>query len=671
MAQRTRRRLFERVLLWEPASGTILDLPTRYVLPMDGPAESEDYADLTTGSKRPIGRSNQVQIPVTARELALMGEVLQRLKCPMKAAFIGPKETDNFLWLEPTRLQVRDPDIASGQQAQKVLELESTVFFPGIWEGEDTLAGVPWQGTKDWKDPDSGTVFLRPKGNIRAGYEGPLWEISGTDATGREALLDGSTSGINVSNPAVIRTQFPAWGATLRLDAPPGYLINDGEIRAYDYGGNLLTSGTGDGAEITLPNGTWEIEVVIQDTQARPRVRVVESGARDVVAYVGKTTPDCQPVDDPDYSILPNPNEKPFWKQTEFLLYKPNNDPPTWEDRDDLLHYKTSSTQTNTAPTFENRDDLVYFKKGKALDFEVQDATRVYTGRNGLSTFDYPGGGNYSIIFDRLADGQIVVDENYPAVWAAQDGGIVRFDPLAKSIPPPTTNILDTSPNNVRGLGIDTGTRTLYYTFESTQGLFSTDYDGATGQETVDATLSADEFYLAVDSFYNEGYIFAASNQRKSGNGEIIRLLLDGTNQTSIIDGSNYIEDVYGGVKVSQSLNRLVFQLRTGSDKRLIESDYDGTNQSSIVGVFSSVTTDDLRFGVADKEGVVVRIGEVEGGLANVSFNLLDGATSAKPSSFSINNADTGERVAVANSITVITNTAPTFESRDNLSFEK
>jgi len=50
------RRLFGRVILWEPTTYTILDLPPRYVLAGPGPLGTEERTDVASGGTMPLRR---------------------------------------------------------------------------------------------------------------------------------------------------------------------------------------------------------------------------------------------------------------------------------------------------------------------------------------------------------------------------------------------------------------------------------------------------------------------------------------------------------------------------------------------------------------------------------------------------------------------------------------
>lgn len=296
MAPTVRRRLFKRVVFWQPATGTIIDLSTRYVLPLEGPSEQEEYASLTTGSKRPVRRTNSVQVPLTHHEAADISTVLHRFQCPMKAVFVGGPKADCWTWLEPTRLQVRDPAVESGLQAEKVIDFETDVFYPAVWEGMGLLSGVPWRGTTEQQR--NGNSVLRNEGNARPGYEGPLWSVP----TGASVDMSGNASGIDSGNPAKIELEFPVWGATLRIDDEVNNLT--GTLEPYDWDGNSLS---GANQQITVPRKTWTIQATVEGADTVPDIEVVFTGEGYGVLE-GAPSPDCSRVSDP------------LWSNTELVL---------------------------------------------------------------------------------------------------------------------------------------------------------------------------------------------------------------------------------------------------------------------------------------------------------------------------------------------------------------
>lgn len=296
MYQKVRRRLFQRIVLFEPKSGTILDLSTRYVLSNGGPENSEEYAKTTTGSSRPTSRTNTVEVPITHREIASVASVVRRYRCPFKGIFLGPEGSDLWYWGEPARAQIQDPSVEGGAQSEKVLRMESDVFHPGIWEGMGVVEGVPWRGTSAQKR--DGSFYLRPKGTPRPGYEGPLWSCP-SDAS---VSLSGDASNISKQGKAIIEVEFPVWRTDLELFSRTGTI--KGGLRALDWDGNTLA---GPSKTITTPEKTWSIKASIEDASRTPIISVKHM-ENAYGTLEGTASPDCTRV------------SSPIWNNTSIVI---------------------------------------------------------------------------------------------------------------------------------------------------------------------------------------------------------------------------------------------------------------------------------------------------------------------------------------------------------------
>lgn len=290
MPQNIRRRLFGRVVLWDTKGGTIIDLPSRNVLSFGGPSESEEYVRLASGDREVISRSHTAQIPITRREASEVSEVLQKVGCPFKAAFLGISGTDSWMWLEPTKLQVTDPEVSAGQISEKVLELNTNVFYPAIWEGMSIVEGVPWRGTS--QQTRNGNNVLRSKNGARPGYEGPLWNVP----TGASVNLKGNPSGL--TTPAKITFEFPVWGCTLKLEDRS---VNNfsARIEALDWDKNII-SYSSDSLEIDRK--TWYLRVSVSSSNF-PVLTLVDRIGEPFGLLEGKVSKDCSKVLDPEWQI--------------------------------------------------------------------------------------------------------------------------------------------------------------------------------------------------------------------------------------------------------------------------------------------------------------------------------------------------------------------------------
>jgi len=268
MPQNIRRRLFGRIVLWEPAGGTIIDLPSRHVLSFGGPSESEEYVRLASGDREVISRSHTAQIPIASLRETEIIQVLQRNKSKIKALFLGINGTDTFTWLEPTRVQVTDPELSPGSIGRKVVKLDTNVFYPSIWGGMSLIEWVPWFGTEQVQR-NSNNV-LRHKNGKRPGYEGPLWKVP----SGASVDLSGSISSISEENPATLKWEFPVEGVKLKIVSDSifsGSLYalneNDFELSSSDISKTLVT-----------PSGTKKVRLELEEANSKVGVVVKEIG---------------------------------------------------------------------------------------------------------------------------------------------------------------------------------------------------------------------------------------------------------------------------------------------------------------------------------------------------------------------------------------------------------
>jgi hypothetical protein len=298
MPQNIRRRLFGRIVLWDTKGGTIIDLPSRNVLSFGGPSESEEHVRLASGDREVVSRSHTAQIPITRREASEVSEVLQKVGCPFKAAFLGINGTDSWMWLEPTKLQVTDPEVSAGQLSEKVLELNTNVFYPAIWEGMSLIEGIPWRGTK--QQDRGGNNVLRNKSNIKPGYQGPLWKVGASSSID----LKGDTNKISSSNPAKLKFEFPIWDSTLTIENNSKV---DFEIRSLDWDGNLIDSGQ----TINIPEKSWYLQIIIESAIREPLLTIERIG--DTFGLLeGRVPNNCQRV------------SSPIWNETDLVLTAEN-----------------------------------------------------------------------------------------------------------------------------------------------------------------------------------------------------------------------------------------------------------------------------------------------------------------------------------------------------------
>ncbi len=451
---RIRRRIVRRMLIWQPQSGTIIDIPSRYVLQMEGPTKTEEYVEITDGTKRPVRRSSRVQVPLIEREAAIMSEVFRRQNRTVKAAFLGLSKTDHWLWLEPTRANITDPSVGSGSFADKVLDLESSIFYPAIWEGMDLIDGVPWQGTGA-KSIDNnirrGIFLTHPGKGERPGYRGPLW------SAGQDVVVDilGEASNLNNITTASITIEFPVWGAVVKLEPVEGGSLTNPKLVAKTIGGTILA--TANNAPLELPQETWTVTASVDGATSRPRLRLVDAGrSADVIKKIN-----IPPEWDLRLALIYEKNIPLYWNLRGDAVYDPNLAPewfdlpnliyninlqPNWDNRDNVeynlntpLYWNNKGSVTfapNIPPEFDQRGSVSWETiVNNAPTFDQRGSVSWEAIVNNAPTFDQRGSVNWEFtneapVWDNIQSVQWV--KNTPLYW--ENRGIVKKDPSG----PPT-----------------------------------------------------------------------------------------------------------------------------------------------------------------------------------------------------------------------------------------
>jgi hypothetical protein len=271
MPQNIRRRLFARIVLWDPNGGTIIDLPSRNVLSFGGPSESEEYVRLASGDREVVSRSHNVQIPIIGREENVVLEALTEARKSLKCIFLGPDGTDVWMWLEPTKPTITDPQVNPGDFSNKVLQLNTNVFYPAIWEGMSIFEGIPWRGTTE-QIRDGNNVLRRNVGE-RPGYEGPLWNVP----DGGSVNLVGEAGGrISDTNPATVTIDFPLPGVELQMESGGAY---DSTLYALSETGTVLQyTDSLQSLDMVLPKDTRQVKLEIRSSNEPVLVTVNRVG---------------------------------------------------------------------------------------------------------------------------------------------------------------------------------------------------------------------------------------------------------------------------------------------------------------------------------------------------------------------------------------------------------
>ena len=254
---------FRRIAIFQPRSGWVADM----VAGQFGPTtfdQSEEYFDTGQGRRQVVSRSRKWSIPVVDLDVARQLMVMQKEGCEVQAIGIGWNY--NMVWLSSSAINVIPYRTNPGSTGGVRVELENSLLHTGIWQGESFTAGVPYD-CETGVQVGSDYFFTGP-----TGYDGPMWDVKGTDA---EVAADGTLTASASGNPELELT-FPLEGAT--LDATDGW---SGSIKHNDWSGATLatTFVSGSGGNFTVYDGTWSLLLTVTSGTAAPGFTVVHPGA--------------------------------------------------------------------------------------------------------------------------------------------------------------------------------------------------------------------------------------------------------------------------------------------------------------------------------------------------------------------------------------------------------
>lgn len=302
MSKLVTKRLFARVLVWQPATGAIIDLPSRSVSASGGFSREESRAVMSSGSAEPISRSHSLRVPIAHEEARIASRLFRVNNCPARAALIGVGGTEHVLWHEETRVNVESPEAGPGRSS-KDLVLESSIFSPAIFRGMNLIEGFPWQGTEA-KDTGSRIEMRYPGEGYRPGYEGPAFGVGSPDVT---VDMLGASTGLS---EATVRFEFPAWGSVLKLGAVAEYTLDSGRLKALDWNGSVLASASAE-QQLEVPRQAWYVEVSLAGSGGRPRLDIVSPGINQGKFLTGHPRQDCTRGPEPPWEAIPEPDNTP------------------------------------------------------------------------------------------------------------------------------------------------------------------------------------------------------------------------------------------------------------------------------------------------------------------------------------------------------------------------
>lgn len=256
---------FRRIVVFQPRSGWVADIvaggfqPSQY-------DEPEEYFATGEGRQVAVSRARKWVIPVVDIDAAHQLRIMAREGCEVQAIGIGY----NFhtMWLGSSAINFvpfrSGPGTASGGR----LILDNSKFETGIWHDRNILGGIPWEcqtGTADGSD----YFFPGPDG-----YDGPRWEVFGTDAT-----TDGAGDlTVSASGDPTVDIYFPLGGAVIQ-----NYGTWQGSVVQLDYSGATLSTNGHNAAAVgttdVVEDECWKLRITVTSASQIPDVRIASPGA--------------------------------------------------------------------------------------------------------------------------------------------------------------------------------------------------------------------------------------------------------------------------------------------------------------------------------------------------------------------------------------------------------
>jgi len=641
MSKLVTKRLFARVVVWQPATGAIIDLPSRSVTAGGGFSREESRAVMSDGSAEPTSRSHSLRVPMSHEEARVASRLLRLNGCPTRAALIGVEGTEHVLWHEETRANIESAETDPGRSA-KDLVLESSIFSPAIFRGMNLIEGVPWQATEA-RDTGSGIEMRYPGKGYRPGYEGPAFGVGSPDV---EVDMLGVPTGLS---EATVQFEFPAWGSVLKLGAVAGYTLDQGILKVLDWEESVLDFAD-PGTELTVPESAWYVEVGLAGTGGRPRLDIVRPGVGQGKFLTGHPREDCTRGPEPPWIEVPEPNEPPRWVQKEPLVYGLDNTPPTLDCGD----YTTTPDNTggdNSPPSWTNCPDYTVNEEettspGEGFTYtapNVGPTSYIFTASDGFSRFDYfPSESSYENYLDQDAAYDLAVDESAGYVFLAIQENIRRYDLSGGS----GTNVLQESGNDFVGIAVDPLTQHVYFSYDQQTGIYRIGYDGS-GKAQV-ASDAGEAYALGVAPDGGDGaYLFGVSAKAE----EVARWNIDGSAKEVLADYSGTDNYLQRNCHLHLEGSWVFYQQSDSSTERNVRRvSMDGSTNQGIFYQASSVNIDDEQFWtVLQQEEKWIEIVPSEGGGTNVNERNLDG--SGFSSTTISGSFDLGERIASAQPI--------------------
>jgi len=168
------RTLLRRVVLYQPVTGTILDMPATRLLSAEPLQVEESRAQTAAGSTVARTRNHTLRLRLGTNEEARMAERMADgggCRCMM----LGAPGTQNIVWGESATLSTVPESGGALSVGAREVQLETSVFHADISRGVDLLNSVPWMGAsadRAYALAPSGSTNSLPTGVSALGSKG-------------------------------------------------------------------------------------------------------------------------------------------------------------------------------------------------------------------------------------------------------------------------------------------------------------------------------------------------------------------------------------------------------------------------------------------------------------------------------------------------------------------
>lgn len=258
---------FRRIVVFQPRSGWVADMVSGQFGQPSYEA-TEDYFETGQGRKVPVSRSRRWTIPVVDLNVAHQLEVMQREGCEVQA--IGVGFNLHTMWFSSSSINVVPYRTRAGSLGGVNLVLENSLFNTGIYQGESIVSGIPWECETGVLDSSDSNYYF----NGATGYDGPRWDVSGTDA---EVDADGGLTA-SASGDPVLDIYFPLGGAVIQ-----NFGTWAGSVVQLDWSGaTLSTNGHNSAATGTtdlVEDECWKLRITVTSSSQIPDIRIASPGA--------------------------------------------------------------------------------------------------------------------------------------------------------------------------------------------------------------------------------------------------------------------------------------------------------------------------------------------------------------------------------------------------------